>query len=213
MKTDQLIDMLSTNVEPVKPARFKQTLALTLLFGEAAAFCLMLLTVGIRNDVSAGILSGFIALKLFFTLILISAGTVLLTKLIRPGQDGHRSYTVIFLSFLALALAGIAALVIHPPAAWGHMVMGTDWVMCVLCIPLFATVPFVALIWTLRQGAPTHLRRAGAIAGLVAGAIGAVAYAFHCPDDFIPFIALWYGVMIGMCALIGAILGPRLLRW
>lgn len=81
--------MLRTNVESVKPVRFKRTLALTLLFGGAAAFCLMLLTVGMRNDVSAGILSGFVALKkLRFTLILISAGTVLLTQLIRPGKTG-----------------------------------------------------------------------------------------------------------------------------
>jgi hypothetical protein len=133
--------------------------------------------------------------------------------LILPGQDGGKSYIVILLSFVALGLAGLGALLIQPSAAWGHMVMGTDWVMCVLCIPLFATIPFIALIWTLRQGAPTNLRRAGAVAGLVAGAVGAVAYAFHCPDDSIPFIALWYGVMVALCALVGAIVGPRLLRW
>lgn len=213
MKTNQLIDVLSKNIEPVNPARVKTTLALTLILGAAAAFCLMFVTVGLRSDIKAGVLSGFIALKLLFTLILISAGTVLLSKLIRPGQDGRRSYVVIVISFLVLALAGAGSLVIHAPVSWGHMVMGTDWTMCVLCIPLFATVPFIGLIWTLRQGAPTHLRRAGAAAGLVAGALGAIAYAFHCPDDSIPFIALWYGVMIGLCAGAGAVLGPRFLRW
>lgn len=213
MKTNQLIDVLSKNVEPVNSARVKTTLALTLILGAAAAFCLMFVTVGLRSDIKAGVLSGFIALKLLFTLILISAGTVLLSKLIRPGQDGRRSYVVIVISFLVLALAGAGSLVIHAPVSWGHMVMGTDWTMCVLCIPLFATVPFIGLIWTLRQGAPTHLRRAGAAAGLVAGALGAIAYAFHCPDDSIPFIALWYGVMIGLCAGAGAVLGPRFLRW
>ena len=213
MKTDQLIEMLSRNVEPVKPARIKTTFALALIFGAIAAFCLMFATVGLRSDIKAGVLAGFIALKLLFTLILISAGTVLLTRLIRPGQDGRKSYMVIFLSFLALALAGASSLAIHAPVSWGHMVMGTDWTMCMLCIPLFATVPFIGLIWTLRQGAPTNLRRAGAVAGLVAGALGAIAYAFHCPDDSIPFIALWYGVMIGGCTLVGAILGPRVLRW
>jgi hypothetical protein len=145
--------------------------------------------------------------------MLISAGTVLLTKLIRPGQDGRKSYAIILLSFLLLGLAGAGALLLRRPAAWGHSVMGTDWTMCVLCIPLFASIPFAALIWTLRQGAPTHLRRAGATAGLVAGAIGAVAYAVHCPDDSIPFIALWYGGMIAACAFVGALLGPRVLRW
>ena len=213
MKTNQLIDVLSKNIEPVNPARVKTTLALALVLGAAAAFCLMFVTVGLRSDIKAGVLSGFIALKLLFTLILISAGTVLLSKLIRPGQDGRRSYAVIVISFLVLALAGAGSLVIHAPVSWGHMVMGTDWTMCVLCIPLFATVPFIGLIWTLRQGAPTHLRRAGAAAGLVAGALGAIAYAFHCPDDSIPFIALWYGVMIGLCAGAGAVLGPRFLRW
>lgn len=213
MKTNQLIDVLSKNVEPVKPARIKAILTLALVFGAAAAFCLMFATVGVRSDIKTGVLSGFIALKLLFTLILISAGTVLLSRLIRPGRDGRKSYAVILLSFLALTLAGAASLIIHPPVSWGHMIMGTDWTMCVLCIPLFATVPFIGLVWTLRQGAPTNLRRAGAVAGLVAGALGAVAYAFHCPDDSIPFIALWYGVMIASCAVVGAILGPRLLRW
>ena len=82
-----------------------------------------------------------------------------------------------------------------------------------LCIPLFATVPFILLIWALRKGAPTNLKRTGAIAGLVAGALGAMAYAFHCPDDFLPFLAIWYGGLIALCAFVGSRLGPRLLRW
>jgi len=65
----------------------------------------------------------------------------------------------------------------------------------------------------LRKGAPTNLKRTGAIAGLVAGALGAMAYAFHCPDDFLPFLAFWYGGLIALCAFIGAKFGPRLLRW
>jgi Negative regulator of sigma F len=40
----------------------------------------------------------------------------------------------------------------------------------------------------------TNLRLTGAIAGLLAGALGATAYAFHCSDDSVPFIAFWYGV-------------------
>ena len=53
----------------------------------------------------------------------------------------------------------------------------------------------------------------GAIAGLVAGALGAGAYAFYCCDDSLPFIALWYGGMVVFCAWIGGMLGPRLLHW
>jgi len=213
MKTDQLINMLSTNVEPVKSGQLKKTLILTLVVGGLAAFFMMLATVGLRAGAGGWFHSGFMILKLVFMLILISAGTALLAKLIRPGQNGRKLYTVIFLSFLAVGLAGICALALEPPTAWDRMIMGTEWTTCVFCIPLFAILPFATLIWGLRRGAPTNLRRTGAIAGLVAGALGAVAYAFHCPDDSLPFIALWYGVMVALCAWIGAMLGPRLLRW
>jgi hypothetical protein len=56
-------------------------------------------------------------------------------------------------------------------------------------------IPFALLIWALHKGAPPHLKRTGAIAGVVAGASGATAYAFHCPDDSLPFVALcaWSG--------------------
>jgi hypothetical protein len=211
MKTDQLIDMLSTNLEPVKSGQLKKTLALTLVAGGLAAFCVMLSTVGLRTD--GWFHSGFLVLKLVFMLILIGAGTALLAKLIRPGQNERNLYIVIVLAFLAVGLAGVVGLVGEPSSAWGQMILGTQWAMCAFCIPLFAILPFAALIWALRRGAPTNLKRTGAIAGLVAGALGAVAYAFHCPDDSLPFIALWYGMMVSLCAWIGAMLGPRLLRW
>ena len=55
--------------------------------------------------------------------------------------------------------------------------------------------------------------RTGALGGLVAGAERATAYAFHCVDDSLPFVALWYGGTIAICTLAGALLGPRLFRW
>lgn len=213
MKTDQLIDMLSTNVEPVKTGRLKKALVWALIVGGAGAFCLMLTTVGLRTEVADGFPSGPLALKLLFTVSLIGVGAALLERLMRPGQDGRRLFAVVFLPFFIVVCAGVAALVFGQPMAWGRMIFGMQWATCLLCIPLFAVVPFAALIWALRKGAPTNLRRAGAIAGLVAGALGATAYAFHCPDDSVPFIAIWYGTLVALCGGIGAILGPRLLRW
>jgi hypothetical protein len=212
MKTDQLINLLSTNLEPVKRAETKKTLTWTILAGGLAAVCLMLVTVGLRPG-GGWFISGYLLLKLLFMLILIGAGAALLAKLVSPGQDGRKLCTVILLAFLGVGAAGVCALVLGPPAARDQMMMGSQWVTCALCIPLFAIIPFSALIWALRRGAPTNLARTGAVAGLVAGALGAVAYAFHCPDDSLPFIALWYGGMVALCALLGAMLGPRLLRW
>jgi len=213
MKTDQLIDMLSTNVEPVKGGQVWKPLIWALAIGGVASFCVMLATVGLRTEAAGVSHLGFLALKVLFMLSLVGVGTALLIKLIRPGQDGRKLFTFIFLPFLAAGLAGIVALALEPSAAWHPMILGTQWVTCLYCIPLFAIVPFAVLIWALRKGAPTNLKRTGAIAGLVAGALGATAYAFHCPDDSLPFIAIWYGAMVLLCAWIGARLGPRLLRW
>ena len=213
MKTDQLIDMLSTNVEPVKGGQVWKPLIWALAIGGAASFCVMLATVGLRTDAAGGIHIGFLALKLLFMLSVIGTGTALLMKLIRPGQEARKLFRFLFLPFLVAGFVGIVALALEPSAAWHPMILGTQWVTCLYCIPLFAIVPFAVLIWALRKGAPTNLKRTGAIAGLVAGAVGATAYAFHCPDDSLPFIAVWYGAMILLCAWIGARLGPRLLRW
>ncbi len=213
MKTDQLIDMLSTNVEPVKSGQVWKPLIWALAIGGAASFCVMLATVGLRTDAAGGIHVGFLALKLLFMLSVIGTGTALLMKLIRPGQEARKLFRFLFLPFLVAGFVGIVALALEPSAAWHPMILGTQWVTCLYCIPLFAIVPFAVLIWALRKGAPTNLKRTGAIAGLVAGAVGATAYAFHCPDDSLPFIAVWYGAMVVFCAWIGARLGPRLLRW
>jgi hypothetical protein len=211
MKTDQLINILSTNLEPVKRGQVAKTLALALIAGGAASFCVMLGTVGLRSGPTFSL--NFLAVKLLFTLSLLGMGTVLLARLARPGQSGKRLSTLTLLPFLVIAIAGAVALGFENPMMWGKMLLGMNWVTCLLCIPLFAVIPFVALIWFLRRGASTDLRHTGAIAGLVAGALGATAYAFHCADDSIPFIAVWYGAMVSLCAFIGALLGPRLLRW
>lgn len=213
MKTDRLIDMLSTNLEPASRAGTWGTLAGAIAIGGGAAFCLMLATVGLRPDLAGGAHLSFLAIKLLFVLSVIGAGAAFLIRAMVPGQEGRKPFILIFVPFAAIAAAAFAALVIGRSPALSHMILGTQWASCLLCIPLFSIVPFAALIWALRKGAPTNLRRTGAVAGAVASSLGAAAYAFHCPDDSLPFIAIWYGAPIALWAFIGAKLGPRLLRW
>jgi hypothetical protein len=93
------------------------------------------------------------------------------------------------------------------------MVLGDEWLECLLSIPIIAIVPFAVTILAVRRAAPTDLVRTGAVAGLVAGSVSAMAYALHCTDDSLLFVAVWYGGTIVLCTLAGAALGPRLLRW
>jgi hypothetical protein len=205
--------MLGTNLEPVKGGELCNALMIALAVGAVATFCLMLVTLGLPADALGGGYFGLKVLALAFTLGLVSAGASLLVRSARPGEPGRKLLILIGLLFFAILSAGFVALVLVHPAAWGGMVFGPQWAACLICIPLFAVAPFASLVWALRRGAPTNLMRTGAIAGLVAGALGATVFAFHHSSGSIPFIALWYGGPILLCALVGAILGPRLLRW
>jgi hypothetical protein len=213
MKTGQFIDLLSADVQPVRRGTVGKTLILALVIGGAAAFALMLVTVGLRPDLFEGTGSLLLAIKLLFTMSLAAIGTLFLVAASHPGRNARRRLAFTILPFLAIASLGLGAILLATPMSRHEMVFGQEWLTCLICIPLFAIAPFAALIWALRKAAPTDLRRAGAGAGLVAGALGATAYAFHCPGDSLPFIAIWYGLPIVFWTFLGAILGPRLLRW
>jgi YHS domain-containing protein len=83
------------------------------------------------------------------------------------------------------------------------MLLGNQWLECLVSIPLIAVIPFALVTWGVRQAAPTDLRRAGALVGLIAGSVSTTGYALHCTDDSVPFVALWYGATIGLYLVIG----------
>jgi hypothetical protein len=213
MNTDRLIDMLSTNLEPIKGGQVWKALSWAIVIGLVAAFGVMLAAFGIRSDLAAGNHSGALALKIVFALSLVGTGAAFLIKSMVPGQqEGHR-FALIFLPFFAASAAALAMVVGQPALASGGMIEGAAALLCLFCVPFLAIIPFTLLIWALRVGAPTDLRSSGAVAGLVAGAIGATVYSFSCPSDSWLFVFLGYAAAIALCSVVGAQVGPRLLRW
>jgi hypothetical protein len=65
----------------------------------------------------------------------------------------------------------------------------------------------------MRHGAPTRPALAGAVAGLLAGGLGAALYAAHCTDDSPLFVATWYTIAIAGVTIVGSLLGRYFLRW
>ena len=131
-------------------------------------------------------------MKLLFAVSVIATAAPQLLRAFRPGLEERRNPAVLFLRCFAATL-NLAILLVVTPRAGAVMLRG-------------ATSAF-------RQGAATRLRLCGAIPGVVAGGFGAAAYALNCRSDTIPFIAVCYGGTIALCALIGAQIRPRLLRW
>jgi hypothetical protein len=213
MKTDELVALLSSNPEPVDRRSVVRTLCVAFATGSTVAVGVALVGLGVRSDVMTADALFFLAVKLLFAAAIVSLAFVYLIRLARPGGERRTSSISAVMPFAAIVLLAAISLGLAPSSHWNRMVMGDEWLECLLSIPIIAIVPFAIIIAAVRRAAPTNLVRTGAFAGLIAGGVSAMAYALHCTDDSLPFVAVWYGGTIVLCTLAGAILGPRLLRW
>jgi len=213
MKTDELVALLSMNPEPVARRSVARTLGVALAAGSIVALGITSVGLGVRSDLMTARALMFLIVKLSFAVGIVSLALVYLTKLARPGGERKAPSFLVAMPFLAIVVLAAISLGFAPSSHWDQMIVGDQWLECLLSIPIIATVPFAVSIWAVRRAAPTNLARTGAFAGLIAGGVSAMAYALHCTDDSLPFVAVWYGGTIVLCTLAGAALGPRLLRW
>ena len=213
MKTDELIETLGVTVERVEGRSFRSAFIVALIFGAALAVCVMQAVLGISPSALRESHLGLLVLIAVFVVGVVVAGSRYLLKAAYPGMSMRGPTALIVVLIAAFLCAGVAGLFAVDPAARSAMLFGPMWTVCLICIPLFSIGPFIALVWVLRQGAPTKLRSTGAVAGLVAGAVGVGACALHQPGSSLPFIGVWYAGPILLCAWLGALLGPRVLRW
>ncbi len=213
MRTDDLIELLSTNVEPVDHRQTVHNIRIAIAVGIAAALTIVLLILGPRADfTSLGTWLPAI-FKIAATIVILLPASAYLITLSRPGGEHKTSMIFVALPFIAVIVLTALSLASAPSEHWKAAILSDEWLECVISIPLIAIVPFAVITWVVRQMAPTDLARTGALVGLVAGCVSAIGYAFHCADDSVPFFALWYGATIALCTFAGWRLGPKLLRW
>jgi hypothetical protein len=213
MKTEDLVALLSTNPGPVARGSFGRTFGVAVVASSVLAVGIALVGLGFRPDLTTTRALIFLFLKLVFAAAVVGIASVYLARLARPGGERRMSTILMVAPFAVIILLAAISLGLAPSSHWDKMVTGVEWLECLVSIPVIAIVPFVIAIWVVRRAAPTNLPHTGAVAGLVAGGVSAMAYALHCTDDSLPFVAVWYGGTIALCTLAGAVLGPRLLRW
>jgi hypothetical protein len=112
-----------------------------------------------------------------------------------------------------MAALGVAMLLATPSGERVAAVLGESWSRCPWRVFALSLPALAGALWAVRGLAPTRLRAAGAAAGLLAGAVGAFGYALSCPETSPAFVALWYPLGMAVTAALGALLGPRVLRW
>lgn len=211
MRTDDLIAELA--VQPWPATRPSLRLAFGLFVGWLVALAGLVIAFG--SPLAAVPATGVtpFTLKLGYSLALAASTAAAVLATGRPGQRIWPRALLIALPFGLIGLAASMELAATPPADWNGLLLGSTFATCVASIALASVPVFAGLLWAFRALAPTEPVRAGFLSGLCAGAAGAVAYALYCPETTASFLFAAYTPGMLVPALLGALLGPRLLRW
>lgn len=212
MNTEGLIKALAEDHRIVGP-RLGRQIALAVLIGTALCAVVFWLTLGPRPDLAAALGSWRFVFKFVVTTLLAVSAAWACLRLTHPEDRVGSVAVAAVLAPVVLAAGVVTELFSIDPAGVAMSAIGKNAVICLTAIPLLSLPPLVVILLALRHGAPGSPAAAGAMTGLLAGAIAATFYAAQCTDDSPLFVATWYVPAIGMVVLLGALAGSRLLRW
>lgn len=213
MKTDDFISMLANGVTPVDRHTLAKRFGVAMLIGAAGATLLVAVILGVRPDLVAVAATPIFWAKIALPLLLMIGALVTSTRLARPGVAPGGGWLLIGLPVAAVWVATLYVLASAPADERIAMVLGKTWRVCPFNIAMLSVPGFIAVFWALKGLAPTRLAMTGAVGGLLAGSTATLAYCLHCPEMGIPFWGIWYVLGMLVPTVIGALLGPRLLRW
>lgn len=213
MKTDDLIALLARDAGPAETGLGVGRFVRGLGWGGAAAALLTVATLGVNPALDEFVRLPTFWTKVVFVAALVSVSMVAVHRLSRPGAALGQLPLALALPVVAIWALASQELLLAPPEQRADAFFGETWAACPFLVALLSGPVFIGIIWAMKGLAPTRLRLAGAAAGFLAGAVGALVYCLHCPELGSPFIGFWYLLGILMPTSLGALLGNRLLRW
>jgi hypothetical protein len=208
-----MVDRLVADLKPVTCPPVARRLSLGLGAGLLLSLALVGLTFGYRPDMAAATGTMIFWVKLAYVSGIGAVALWAVERLVRPGVPAGNLLLWLLVPTMAMStLAGIQ-LMDGPANLREHLIMGFSAAYAPWRILAAALPPLVGLAWAVRGLAPTRLVFAGAMVGLASGGFGAASYAMHCQESAAPFLLIWYSAGVAVCGFLGAVLGPRVLRW
>lgn len=211
MRTSHLIDLLAQGAGEAPRGLVSRRLGPALALGLAASAGISVLGLGLNPGLSS--MGTALTLKLAYVAAFAACAAWLAARLSRPGAAWHHAAASVLLVIAGLCVPALMAWMRAGEAQHGELLFGRSWAGCPWRVAALSAPALCLSFWAIRGLAPTRLRLAGAAAGLTAGALGAVGYALHCPEVSPLFVLAWYTLGMLVPAAVGAMLGPRWLRW
>lgn len=212
MKTNDLIALLASDtLQPQAPVR--QQLLRKLLLGAMVCGVLLWALFGLNPRMDEMATHPAFATKMLWLAALMGLSLYGLFRLARPGVGVGHTLWGIGLALLAMVSLGLVQLLQTGSGARTAQWLGDSWQVCSLSITALSLPILVALLWALRQLAPTRPALTGSVAGVLSGSLAASIYSLHCPEISFTFFAVWYVAGMALATGLGAVLGARWLRW
>jgi hypothetical protein len=210
--TENLIDGLADRLVPMPAKQLERRIAQAVAGGSVIVLLLVIGVIGLRPDLRVATGNADFWVKLAYTGCIALIALAGARRLARPEVSGVNAMGLV-VPVGALALLAIFELNLSAPAQREALIFGSSWRECPVLISALS-LPLLAIMFRLFAGfAPRRARLTGAVIGLAAGAITAMLYSLHCPETAMTFLLLWYSAGIAIIAGIGAMIGPRFLRW
>lgn len=152
-------------------------------------------------------------IKLFYVACLVVIAMMLTASLARPVSRTTWPLCCALLAFGSMLVWGSLQFLEAGQSDRSAILFGQTWLICPWMVLGLSVPAFVALLWALRGLAPTRLTQAGAAVGFLAGSVGALGYSLVCPESSVLFVAVWYSLGIVLSTIVGALIGPRFIRW
>ena len=210
--TDQLVQSLVSDLRPVPRAAIVLRLAIGATVGAATSVFLLMLLIGSRPDLAMVIQSTRFWSKAGYMLATAGISLLVAARLARPGSN-TRLMWLLPIPLLVYLPAAILELIRTEPTNWVPLLLGYGWQLCTWLVLILSIPIYIGLWWAFRSFAPTRMEAAGAVTGLCASAIAGVVYCLHCPTDTAVFALTWYTLAFAIAAIVGRLLGHRLLHW
>jgi hypothetical protein len=213
MKTEDLVTMLATGAGAVEPRAVVRHYAGAVGAGVIVAMGMMATLLGVNTHLVRDAAVPMVWVKFAFVAWLFAGALLATLRLGRPGASLAGLPGALAAPVLGVWLLAAVALGSTARTQWLELVLGQTAAVCPFLIALLGTPIFLGGLWAMQGLAPTRLRLAGARVGLLAGTGGAFVYAFHCPELAAPFFGTWYVLGMAIPTALGALIGPRVLRW
>lgn len=207
--TDNLIDKLTEELEPVKPMAKPLQRAFIWLFTGMLSVAIMGAIVKYRMDLSEKVQEPMFLGELSLIFLLSASAAYASAWLSLP--DGGSKTKTIYLPYSIVAIAVI--LLISEVVEHGYVLKQFEFHHCIVDATLMGTIPLCLMIWMTKQGAPTKPVVAAITNMVAAGSIGYIGLRLTCGSDEIGHVCTYHIIPFVVVGLVIGLLARRLYRW